>query len=307
MREPRGEAPQPQGAASGPGATGTVDPGDVPAVVEVYSNSARAWFVALVLNDTDGVLTLRFIDGEGVRQEKRAYCEDPRVALLGTHMQGFLPPGIIALPSSTRPGQLSYLDPGAQQKYGAPALAWQAWLERHLLDGSAAAADAVAGGFGTPVRPAPRPQPASPLGSESGGSRGARPQCVPPLPWAAEAEDAAAAPARREAATGPSSPPIPRSWKRHEVPGGPPLEADSRELQTSFVYRLPGDEEPLLRVVVEGVPTAIGDEGGSQTASTFAFELDPASGDGLGTTAYEELAGTSYLYEASAPAPPSAE
>ena len=77
--------------------------------------------------------------------------------------------------------------------------------------------------------------------------------------------------------------------------GQPAPDADSRELQTSFVYRLPGDEEPLLRVVVEGVPT--GDEGGGQQPSTFAFELDPASGDGLGTTVYDQLAGTSYLYE----------
>eukprot|EP00929_Paragymnodinium_shiwhaense_P096998 TRINITY_DN58771_c0_g1_i1.p1 TRINITY_DN58771_c0_g1~~TRINITY_DN58771_c0_g1_i1.p1 ORF type:complete len:1216 (+),score=259.60 TRINITY_DN58771_c0_g1_i1:53-3649(+) len=110
---------------------------DAPAVLEVFSNSARVWFVALVVDARDGVLTLRFIDKEGAKCEKSAYLEDPRVAVFGKHTAGLLPPDVVAVPSASRPGAYSYLDPVAQKKYATPELVWQAYLERQLLDDSA--------------------------------------------------------------------------------------------------------------------------------------------------------------------------
>mmetsp|Transcript_29009 Transcript_29009/g.63422 ORF Transcript_29009/g.63422 Transcript_29009/m.63422 type:complete len:965 (+) Transcript_29009:96-2990(+) len=106
----------------------------VPAVVEIFSNSAGKWFVALVVSTNEaGTLTVRFVDGEEVRREKEAHYEEPCLAQFATHTEGLLPPGIVAVPSSTRPGQHSYLDPVEQQKYATPELAWQAFLERNCL------------------------------------------------------------------------------------------------------------------------------------------------------------------------------
>eukprot|EP00927_Polykrikos_kofoidii_P040020 TRINITY_DN34291_c0_g1_i1.p1 TRINITY_DN34291_c0_g1~~TRINITY_DN34291_c0_g1_i1.p1 ORF type:complete len:900 (-),score=150.41 TRINITY_DN34291_c0_g1_i1:114-2813(-) len=109
--------------------------GDVPDVLEAFSNSAATWFVAICVGENDGVLTVRFLDGGG-RREKAARHDDVRqLAPFGTHIAlGLLPPGFRAVPSSTRPGTLSYLDTEAQKKYASPQLAWQAYLERQLVD-----------------------------------------------------------------------------------------------------------------------------------------------------------------------------
>ncbi|CAE8584370.1 unnamed protein product [Polarella glacialis] len=128
---------------------------DIPAVVEVYSNSVRAWFVGLVVGQDAGLLTVRFVDGGGERKEKSSHCGDPRVAYFGSYTGWAGPPGIISVPSSTRPGQYSYLDPVVQQKFATSELAWQAYLERNLLDVDLSREL-------LPVCPAPAPVPASP-------------------------------------------------------------------------------------------------------------------------------------------------
>lgn len=48
----------------------SLDPSDVPAVVEIFSHSSSAWFVGLVVKNANGYLTIRFIDNEGERKEK---------------------------------------------------------------------------------------------------------------------------------------------------------------------------------------------------------------------------------------------
>merc|ERR1719230_1433180 len=101
-----------------------------PAVVEVFSNTARAWFVAVVIHSSAEVLTVRFMDSSGHAREKGVYNDDPRLAPFGTHVGlSLLPPGFDAVPSSTRPGEVSYLDLAGRKKYASPALAWQAYLE----------------------------------------------------------------------------------------------------------------------------------------------------------------------------------
>lgn len=132
-----------------------IDKEDVPAVVEIFSNSVRAWFVGLVVNNQVGVLTVRFVDGVGERKEKSVHCEDPRVAYFGTKTGWAPPPGVVSVPSTTRAGQYSYLDQRAQLKYASAELAWQAFLECNVLD--------VDLSVPLPnVCPAPQPVPASP-------------------------------------------------------------------------------------------------------------------------------------------------
>lgn len=135
-----------------------IDPSDVPIVLEVFSNSTQGWYVAIVVANTDGALTVRFVDEQGERREKGAYCKDPRTAYFGTHTGWAAPPGVTTMPSATRPGQVSYLDQVAQQKFATAELAWQAYLERHL----------VAVDLRTPLppvhpAPVPVPQPVEPL------------------------------------------------------------------------------------------------------------------------------------------------
>lgn len=132
-----------------------IDKEDVPAVVEIFSNSVRSWFVGLVVNNQTGMLTVRFVDGEGERKEKSVHCEDPRVAYFGSKTGWAPPPGVVSVPSTTRAGQYSYLDQRAQKKYASAELAWQAFLESHVLD--------VDLSIQLPnVYPAPQPVPASP-------------------------------------------------------------------------------------------------------------------------------------------------
>mmetsp|Transcript_98778 Transcript_98778/g.318579 ORF Transcript_98778/g.318579 Transcript_98778/m.318579 type:complete len:292 (-) Transcript_98778:39-914(-) len=109
---------------------------DVPAVIEVFSSSARSWFVALVVSEVGGALTVRFLDAGGTAWEKSAFREDPRLAAFGTNVGGQLPPGFEAVPSISRPGRFAYLDVAGHQKYGSPELAWQAFLEHRVLDGT---------------------------------------------------------------------------------------------------------------------------------------------------------------------------
>mmetsp|Transcript_41624 Transcript_41624/g.114770 ORF Transcript_41624/g.114770 Transcript_41624/m.114770 type:complete len:286 (-) Transcript_41624:190-1047(-) len=106
--------------------------GASPSVVEVFSNTARAWFVALVISETDGVIAVRFIDHDGKPREKTSFPEDPRIAPLGTHIGKSMPPGFEAVLSASRPGHYSYLDTAELRKYGSLELAWQVHLERRL-------------------------------------------------------------------------------------------------------------------------------------------------------------------------------
>eukprot|EP00929_Paragymnodinium_shiwhaense_P097291 TRINITY_DN59026_c0_g1_i1.p1 TRINITY_DN59026_c0_g1~~TRINITY_DN59026_c0_g1_i1.p1 ORF type:complete len:390 (-),score=76.94 TRINITY_DN59026_c0_g1_i1:370-1539(-) len=118
-------------------------------LVEIFSNTERRWFIALVIAEDNGALTVRFEGSDGKPKEKACYREDPRLAPLGTHKAtGYMggagehlalpiPPGFEVVASASRPGQVSYLDGFDLQKYASPALAWQAYLERRLLGSQA--------------------------------------------------------------------------------------------------------------------------------------------------------------------------
>jgi hypothetical protein len=72
------------------------------------------------------VLEYSILDGIQRRTVNRS---DARIVPLGTHEQR-LPPGFNALPSSTRPGQLAFVDALTGMKYGTFDLAWRIHLER---------------------------------------------------------------------------------------------------------------------------------------------------------------------------------
>ena len=118
---------------------GNLDPADVPAVLEIFSKSSAAmpgasggWLVGLVVKHEQGLLTIRFLD-QGEAKEKVVRVSDSvEVDYFGTHLGWASPPGVIAVPSSTRKGRVSYFDPNLQQKFATPELAWQAYLEHHL-------------------------------------------------------------------------------------------------------------------------------------------------------------------------------
>ena len=114
---------------------GNLDPSDVPAVVEIYSKSSAeggGWFVGLVVKRSSDSLTVRFLDSSGEQKEKLLSYTASEVDYFGTHLGWPAPPGVMAVPSSSRKGQVSYLDPQLQQKFASPELAWQAYLEHRL-------------------------------------------------------------------------------------------------------------------------------------------------------------------------------
>lgn len=114
---------------------GNLDPSDVPAVVEIYSKSSAkggGWFVGLVVKRSSDSLTVRFLDSSGEQKEKLLSYAASEVDYFGTHLGWPAPPGVMAVPSSSRKGQVSYLDPQLQQKFASPELAWQAYLEHRL-------------------------------------------------------------------------------------------------------------------------------------------------------------------------------
>lgn len=111
--------------------------GEIPNIIEVFSSSARAWFVAMVISEGNGAVTVRFVDIGGTVWEKSVFREDPRLAAFGIHTGALPPPGFEPVPSRSRPGQLSYLDVAGQQKYGSLEVAWQAYLEQRVFSDTA--------------------------------------------------------------------------------------------------------------------------------------------------------------------------
>jgi len=97
-------------------------------VVEVFSHSAQKWFVGLIAGDEEGVVTVRFVDGDGMKRQKTAPRNDPQFARFGMHTGGSLPPSIVTVPSQSRPGQFSYFDQTVMRKFATAELAWQQCL-----------------------------------------------------------------------------------------------------------------------------------------------------------------------------------
>jgi len=105
----------------------------VPSVVEVFSSTARSWFVALVVSEASDSVTVRFLDADGAAWEKSVFLEDPRLAAFGAHTRGQPPPDFEVVASRSRPGQVSYRDVVSQRKYGSAGVAWQAYLEHRIF------------------------------------------------------------------------------------------------------------------------------------------------------------------------------
>mmetsp|Transcript_66027 Transcript_66027/g.123137 ORF Transcript_66027/g.123137 Transcript_66027/m.123137 type:complete len:320 (-) Transcript_66027:59-1018(-) len=106
-------------------------PTQAPRLVEVYSSSGGCWFVAAVVTEDDDQVVLRFTGADGLMREKIMHPSDTALASFGCHTDD-PPPGFNVVPSSTRPGQVAYLDVSAMQKYISRELAWQAYLKDQL-------------------------------------------------------------------------------------------------------------------------------------------------------------------------------
>jgi len=106
-------------------------PTQAPRLVEVYSSSGGCWFVAAVVQEDDDQVVLRFTGADGLMREKIMHSSDTALATFGCYTDD-PPPGFNVVPSSTRPGQVAYLDVTAMQKYISRELAWQAYLKDQL-------------------------------------------------------------------------------------------------------------------------------------------------------------------------------
>lgn len=126
-----------------------------PLVLEVFSNSERAWHVGIVLGAKDGMFTVRFIGAGGEKRQKAAFQTDPMFAQFGTYIGDRLPPGVVKVPSTTRPGQFSFFDQAAQRKFATLELVWHAYLEKHLVEEDS---------------PSSGPSPTAPTGSQVYGA-----------------------------------------------------------------------------------------------------------------------------------------
>jgi len=112
-------------------------------ILEVYSNSARSWFVALIaLTGPSGVpCAVRFIDEQGrVREKALRPADAALLAPFGANLGGKPPPGFLAVPSTSRPGQFSFMDQAGQTKYATAELSWQAYLQKYITDAASASA-----------------------------------------------------------------------------------------------------------------------------------------------------------------------
>jgi len=105
-----------------------------PLVLEVFSNSEKAWHVGIVMGTKDGMVTVRFLGASGEKRQKAAFQQDPMFAQFGTYIGDQLPPGVVKVPSTTRPGQYSFFDQSAQRKFATLELVWHAYLEKRLID-----------------------------------------------------------------------------------------------------------------------------------------------------------------------------
>lgn len=105
-----------------------------PLVLEVFSNSEKAWHVGIVMGAQDGLFTVRFLGAGGEKRQKAAFKQDPMFAQFGTYIGDQLPPGVVKVPSTTRPGQYSFFDQSAQRKFATLELVWHAYLEKRLID-----------------------------------------------------------------------------------------------------------------------------------------------------------------------------
>jgi len=101
-------------------------------VAEVYSATAKRWFTGLVTAESPDkqMLTVHFVNA-GAMQQKSLPPSNPQLAPFGTHERG-IPHGFLVAPSTSRPGQVSYVDMSTGVKYGTLCLAWRIHLERLL-------------------------------------------------------------------------------------------------------------------------------------------------------------------------------
>eukprot|EP00930_Biecheleria_cincta_P013995 TRINITY_DN12218_c0_g1_i1.p1 TRINITY_DN12218_c0_g1~~TRINITY_DN12218_c0_g1_i1.p1 ORF type:complete len:321 (+),score=37.66 TRINITY_DN12218_c0_g1_i1:98-1060(+) len=102
-------------------------------VLEVHSASLGRWLSALVtkVSDDRKSVVVQYSDAEANPLMKTLLRSDVQLAILGSNVRE-PPPGMQAVPSQSRPGEVSYLDPAANVKHPSLEVAWRRYYERLL-------------------------------------------------------------------------------------------------------------------------------------------------------------------------------
>eukprot|EP00397_Hematodinium_sp_SG-2012_P034428 GEMP01036930.1.p1 GENE.GEMP01036930.1~~GEMP01036930.1.p1 ORF type:complete len:534 (+),score=129.81 GEMP01036930.1:50-1651(+) len=96
---------------------------EVDSCCEVFSSSYQRWFVASVIDNDTEVVTVRFFVDDDMK-EKSLRISDPMLAPLETNIRD-MPPHFECVPSTSRPGEVSYLELATGIKYLDLQCAWQ--------------------------------------------------------------------------------------------------------------------------------------------------------------------------------------
>ena len=69
-------------------------------------------------------------------KEKRTSIHDPNLSLPVGKNCSMLPPNVEVVPSSSKPGQYSFLDVAMQTKYASAGLVWEVFFRREFMGDS---------------------------------------------------------------------------------------------------------------------------------------------------------------------------
>ena len=99
-------------------------------LVEVFSSTRSAWFVASVVSSTsDGNVTVRFVDLDDTVKQKNLPRQHEHLATFGAHVGSRLPPGFQIVSSVSRPGQDSFLHGASGHRFATVEGAWTWYLD----------------------------------------------------------------------------------------------------------------------------------------------------------------------------------
>ena len=99
-------------------------------LVEVFSSTRSAWFVASVVSSTnDGNITVHFVDLDDTLKQKTLPRQHGQLAMFGAHVGSRLPPGFQIVASQSRPGQVSFMHGASGHRFATCEGAWTWYLD----------------------------------------------------------------------------------------------------------------------------------------------------------------------------------
>ena len=102
-------------------------------LVEVFSSTRSAWFVASVVSSTsDGNVTVNFVDLDDTVKQKTLPRQHGQLATFGAHVGSRLPPGFQIAASVSRPGQVSFMHGASGHRFATCEGAWTWYLDGRI-------------------------------------------------------------------------------------------------------------------------------------------------------------------------------